>query len=181
MLKNMRKSFVHKNNVKELLKNIDEAFIDVVPKLVTKVTDQNRQDNFLWLVVDAIKLEREKYTAELSSMISDAIQKVYEGTRAELSSKVTNDLVANVPQQVDAFLRNYMNTNILHVHPTSLSSSIPDLQQYHDDHHDDDSLPEGESSAKRQKMFEDQETDDDEVPSEEAMPEFLAKISGSDT
>ncbi|GJX90032.1 hypothetical protein Tco_0343358 [Tanacetum coccineum] len=154
MIKNMRKSFVHKNNVKELLKKINEAFIDVVPKLVTKATDQNRQDNLLWLE-----------------------------PRAELSSKVTNDLVTNVPQQVDTFLRNYMNTNILHVHPTSLSSSIPDLH-YHL-YTTDNSSQTISSTQQRNKEYDpwsrDQETNGDEVPSEEASPVFLVKISRSDT
>ncbi|GJS10565.1 hypothetical protein Tco_0367361 [Tanacetum coccineum] len=78
------------------------------------------------------------------------------GTRAELSSQITNDLATNVPPHVDAFLRNYMNNYILHMHPMSSSSSIPDLQHqltnvFHRQDHDDDALPEGESSAKRQK------------------------------
>ncbi|GKA86924.1 hypothetical protein Tco_0808635 [Tanacetum coccineum] len=184
------------NNGKLLLKKIVEALEDVLPKLVTKATDLNKKHNLPWLVVDAIKLEREKYKAKLSFMISDV---------------------------ADAFLRNYKNTNILHVHLTSSSSSIPDLQhqlymktkddpqaqnvdfaiwialkykfdksstlvdscrpdfffmQDHNDHHDDDSLPEGESSAKRQKI--DQETDDDEVPSEEYCYAIVfGMISGS--
>ncbi|GKD69617.1 hypothetical protein Tco_1323707 [Tanacetum coccineum] len=89
------------NNGKLLLKKIVEALEDVLPKLVTKATDLNKKHNLPWLVVDAIKLEREKYKAKLSFMISDV---------------------------ADAFLRNYKNTNILHVHLTSSSSSIPDLQ-----------------------------------------------------
>ncbi|GJQ99969.1 hypothetical protein Tco_0522954 [Tanacetum coccineum] len=49
--------------------------------------------------------------------------------RAALSSQVSHDIATNVPPQVDTFLRNYMNNNILHVHPTSSSSSlIPNLQ-----------------------------------------------------
>nr|GEY12299.1 hypothetical protein [Tanacetum cinerariifolium] len=52
-----------------------------------------------------------------------------ERTRAELSSRVSNDIATNIPPHVYAFLINYMNTNILHVHPTSSASSlILDLQ-----------------------------------------------------
>nr|GEY61049.1 hypothetical protein [Tanacetum cinerariifolium] len=52
---------------------------------------------------------------------------------------------------VDSFLRNCMSNNILHVHSAQASmSSARDLQD-HEDHHDDDARPEGESSTKRQK------------------------------
>ncbi|GKG41160.1 hypothetical protein Tco_0470372, partial [Tanacetum coccineum] len=51
-------------------------------------------------------------------MVAKAVRKEQEHTRAELSLQVTNDVVANVPPYVDAFLRNYMNNHILHVHLT---------------------------------------------------------------
>nr|GFB18436.1 hypothetical protein [Tanacetum cinerariifolium] len=95
----MRKYFLPKSNVKNLLKEIDKKLIDVVPKLVTKELDQNMKDNLLWLVVDVIKLEREKSKAELSSMVADVVQKEYEHTIDEFFSKDTNELAANVPQQ----------------------------------------------------------------------------------
>nr|GFC11464.1 hypothetical protein [Tanacetum cinerariifolium] len=57
------------------------------------------KDNLLWLVVDVIKLEREKSKAELSSMVTDVVQKEYEQTIDEFFSKDTNELAANVPQQ----------------------------------------------------------------------------------
>ncbi|GJT54607.1 hypothetical protein Tco_0989661 [Tanacetum coccineum] len=71
-----------------------------------------------------------KVKADIASMVAKAVRKEQEHTRAELSLQVTNDVVANVPPYVDAFLRNYMNNHILHVHLTeSVSSTIPDLQQ----------------------------------------------------
>nr|GEV03555.1 hypothetical protein [Tanacetum cinerariifolium] len=51
-------------------------------------------------------------------------------------------------------------------------------RQYHDDHHDDDALYEGENSEKRQKMSnKDQGTNDDEVPSKEVTPETTEALS----
>nr|GEW82738.1 hypothetical protein [Tanacetum cinerariifolium] len=54
----------------------------------------------------------------------------------------------------------------------------------HEDHHDEDTCPEGESSAKRQRTSEKstytrdyQGTNDDEVPSKEVSPELLTEIS----
>ncbi|GKB82002.1 hypothetical protein Tco_0948897 [Tanacetum coccineum] len=130
------------------------------------------------LYADAVKQEHEQAKAELVSMVVDVVQKEQERKRVKLSSQVTNDLATNVSPHVEAFLKNYINNNISHVHPTSTSSSIPDLQHQlldHDDHHDD-ALPEGES--KYDKWSGDQGTDDDEAPFEEATPEFLVEISG---
>nr|GEX77175.1 hypothetical protein [Tanacetum cinerariifolium] len=65
---------------------------------------------------------------------------------------------------VESFLHNYMSNKILHVHPTQAASSFAQDLQYqlivvvrtrdHEDHHDDNARPKGESSAKRQKMSE---------------------------
>nr|GEX36906.1 retrovirus-related Pol polyprotein from transposon TNT 1-94 [Tanacetum cinerariifolium] len=127
----------------------------------------------------------------------------------------TNDFMKNnLPKAVDSFLRDYMSNHILHVHPTSsTSSSIPDLQHQlylkmkddeqaqqawlslkikferpaplvetcrvvvvrtldHEDHHDDDARPEGESRTQEHldefdAWMVDFSADDDEVPSEE--------------
>ncbi|GJS03044.1 hypothetical protein Tco_0319552 [Tanacetum coccineum] len=102
-------------------------------------------------------------------------------TKNNLPRAVAEEIRPNiVPLQVDSFLRDYMLNHILHVHPTLFaSSSIPDLQHQlylkmkddeqaqqadisifvvvrrdHEHHHDDDARPEGESSAKIQRIFE---------------------------
>ncbi|GJX77195.1 hypothetical protein Tco_0324006 [Tanacetum coccineum] len=119
------------------------------------------KDNLPQLVVEGIRLEKEKTKADIASLEQ-------EHTRAALSSQVSHDLAINVPPQVFAFLRNYMNNNILHVHPTLSSiSSILQVEkpasyvepcrvdafrrQDHEDHHNDDARPEGKSNAKRQR------------------------------
>ncbi|GJW34680.1 hypothetical protein Tco_0057600 [Tanacetum coccineum] len=181
MLQHMRKSFMHRHDMNNLVNKLEEILREVVPKMVDNTIDQNMQENLPWLVKKALRQERENAKAELASMVS-------------------TDISNNVPIHIDAFIRNYMNNDILHMHPTSSSSSlIPDLQQQlylkmrddeqaqqdHEDHHDDDARLMGENSAKRQRTSEkeydpwseDQVNDDDEVPSKEVTPKFLAKIS----
>ncbi|GJZ31787.1 hypothetical protein Tco_0576834 [Tanacetum coccineum] len=128
MLQHMRKSFMPMHDMNTFMRKVDDTPKEVIPKLITKATDQNMQDNLPWLVVAGIKLEREKTKAELASMVADVVQKHQERTRVALSSQISNDLATNVPPQVDAFLRYYMNNNIIQMHPTSSSSSIHDLQ-----------------------------------------------------
>ncbi|GJW32462.1 hypothetical protein Tco_0052494 [Tanacetum coccineum] len=137
MLQHMRKTFMPRHDMKNLVKKLEETLKEV---------------------------EREKSKAEILSMVVDDFKKEQERTRIALYYQVSNDIDTNVPPQVDPFLRNYMNNNILHVYPSSSSSSIiHDLQQQltnafskkdHEDHHDNDARPEGKSSAKRQRTFE---------------------------
>ncbi|GKA67944.1 hypothetical protein Tco_0767861 [Tanacetum coccineum] len=106
---------------------------------------------------------------------------VTEGIKLEWEN-TKDDIASMVAEAVESFLRNYMNNNILHVHPTqSTSLSILDIQQQlylkikddkqardadfplwlalaynrdHEDDHDDNARTEGESSVKRRIMFE---------------------------
>ncbi|GKE94283.1 hypothetical protein Tco_1579138 [Tanacetum coccineum] len=150
-------------------------------------------------VAEGLLLDRQKTQADVAAMIVEAVQKERENLRAEITLQVTNAIANSIPPQVDSFLRNYMSNNILHVHPTQAAgSSARDLQYQltvvvrtrdHEDHHDDDARPKGESSAKRQKMSErlnmahtqwmdDCGTDADEVPTKEVSQDLLEEISG---
>ncbi|GJS74048.1 hypothetical protein Tco_0706889 [Tanacetum coccineum] len=92
-------------------------------------------------------------------LLDEDINKCFsKGTRVALLSQISNNLATNVPPQVDAFLRNYLNNNILHAHLKSSSSSIPNLQhqlylKMKDDPQAHNADFTGESSAKRKKMF----------------------------
>ncbi|GJY96476.1 hypothetical protein Tco_0513386 [Tanacetum coccineum] len=189
----------HSKHIKGAI-TVEETLKEVVPKMVNETTGQNMKDNLPMVVIKGIRLEWEKTKADIVLMVVDAVRKEQECTRAELLLQVSNDVATNVPPQVDAFLRNYINNNILHVHPTMFASfSIPDLQQQlylrmkddkqardddftlwlalmykfekpashvdpyrvdafhiqdHEDHHDNDAHPEGESRAKRQRTSE---------------------------
>ncbi|GJX10674.1 hypothetical protein Tco_0200533 [Tanacetum coccineum] len=126
----MKKYFMPRRDMDAIGKEIKDTLKEVVHKMVDETTNQNMKDNLTMVVTEGIKLEWEKTKADIASMVAEAVRKEQERTRAELSLQVSNDVATNVPPQVDAFLRNYMNNNILHVHPTeSASSSIPNLQQ----------------------------------------------------
>nr|GEV89985.1 hypothetical protein [Tanacetum cinerariifolium] len=92
MLKIIRMNYLYKNQEKRIYKQANDALHDVVLKIATAATNGLVEDNLPWLVDVAIKAEREKFKDEMSSIIVD----------------------------VDA-LWNYMNNNILHVHPISLN------------------------------------------------------------
>nr|GEW06792.1 hypothetical protein [Tanacetum cinerariifolium]GEW21846.1 hypothetical protein [Tanacetum cinerariifolium]GEX27358.1 hypothetical protein [Tanacetum cinerariifolium] len=104
MLQHMMKSFMSRHDMNTLSKKLEETLKEVVPKMNAK--------------------------AELALMVIDAVKREQERTRPELSSQVSTGISNNVPPQIDAFIRNNMINNILHVHLTSsLSSYILDLQQ----------------------------------------------------
>nr|GEU85968.1 hypothetical protein [Tanacetum cinerariifolium] len=137
----------------------------VVHEMVNETTNKNMRDNLSMVVKEAIKLEKEKTKVDIALMVADA---------------------------VDAFLKNYMNNHILHDDEQARDPDLPiwlalkykfekpapnvdpcrvdgfhgrDQEDYHDNY------PEGEISAKRQRMYEHgtytRGTDDDEIPSKE--------------
>nr|GEV90725.1 hypothetical protein [Tanacetum cinerariifolium] len=122
-------------DINTIAKMIEETLKVVVPKMVNETTDQNMKDNLPMVVSEGIKLEGEKTKDDIALMIDDAVRKEQEHTRAKLSFKVSNDVASNV-LLVDAFYK-----------------------QDHEDHHDDDALPEGESSTKRLGTEEQEEFD----------------------
>ncbi|GKD48472.1 hypothetical protein Tco_1277448 [Tanacetum coccineum] len=175
LFRHMKKSFIPRKDMDDILKAVEATSKAVVPKMVNETSNQNMKDNLTMVVTEGIKLEQEKSKADTASMVVDAMRKKHERTKAKLSLQVTNDVATNVPLQVDSFLRNYMNNNILHVHHTiSANLLIPD-------HNDDDARPKGESSAKRQITSEystfTRGIDDDVVPSNEVSQELMAEIS----
>ncbi|GKE44172.1 hypothetical protein Tco_1471456 [Tanacetum coccineum] len=103
IFRHMKKSFMPRKDMDAIGKIVEETLKVVVSKMVDKTTYDKRKKNLSMVVKEAIKLEREKTKADIAEMVANAF---------------------------DAFLTNYMNNHILHVHPTeSASSFIPDLQQ----------------------------------------------------
>nr|GEW28000.1 hypothetical protein [Tanacetum cinerariifolium] len=103
IFRHMKKSFMPRKYMDAILETVEATLKVVVLEMVNETTYQNMKDNHPMIVAEGIRLEREKTKADIASIVVKA---------------------------VDAFLQNYMNNNILHVHPTvSASSSIPDLQQ----------------------------------------------------
>ncbi|GJV51830.1 hypothetical protein Tco_1447571 [Tanacetum coccineum] len=112
-------------------------------------------------VAEGLLLDKQKIQADVAVMIVEVVQKERENLQAEITLQVTNDIANSIPPYVGSFFRNYMSNNILHVRPTQVAvSSARDLQTVivrtrdHEDHLNDDSRPEGESNAKRQKISE---------------------------
>nr|GEU29789.1 hypothetical protein [Tanacetum cinerariifolium] len=93
------------------------------------------------IIEENLKLERENTKADIAVMADEAVRKEQECTRAILSSQMKDDKQAH-----DADL-----SILLIVKPCRVDAF---RSRDHEDHHDDDALPEEESDAKRQKMFE---------------------------
>ncbi|GJW77725.1 hypothetical protein Tco_0139407 [Tanacetum coccineum] len=97
----------------------------------------------------------EKVKGDIAVMVVDAVKKERESIRAELSMHVTNDVANIVPPQIDSFLRNYMSNHILHIKFEKPAPLVEPCRitvvrtRDHEDHHDDDALLKGESSAKK--------------------------------
>ncbi|GJR58191.1 hypothetical protein Tco_1500353 [Tanacetum coccineum] len=64
-------------------------------------------------------------------MIDAAIQQERVNLKAEIYSQVQNVIANNIPSQVDASVRSYMSSHILHVHPAQPTTSSAQEQQYH--------------------------------------------------
>ncbi|GJX28597.1 hypothetical protein Tco_0236676 [Tanacetum coccineum] len=142
MIVNMRKTFVQKSNLREQLERVDNSLKEGVPKMMNSATNQLMKENLLWIVEDVVQKEKEH-------------------TKANIPSLVSQEFAAHAPQLIKEHFRSYMQNIVLNVHPNS-NASIPDLQHQlymkmkhdtfrkhdHDDHLDDDVLPEGKNRAK---------------------------------
>ncbi|GKD40421.1 hypothetical protein Tco_1260628 [Tanacetum coccineum] len=70
VMENMKKTFNHKDNVRTILEKVDHTLKEVVPKMVTKTTDEIMKDNLPLIVVDAVKKEREQTKAYVPTLVS---------------------------------------------------------------------------------------------------------------
>ncbi|GJZ39116.1 hypothetical protein Tco_0585679, partial [Tanacetum coccineum] len=130
MFRHMRHSFMLKKYIEAISDVVHHTLKKMVRPMVDKTTNDIVKKNLSTVVVEAIRLEKEMVKADIAAMVDEAVRKEHEYTRAKLSLQVTNDVANHVPTQVDSFLRNYMSSHILHVHPKeAASSSIPDLQR----------------------------------------------------
>ncbi|GJV77665.1 hypothetical protein Tco_1509249 [Tanacetum coccineum] len=156
-------------DINTLAKKFEKILKEVVPMMVNNTTNQNIKDNPPLLVVEGIRLEREKTKADIASMVADAVRNEQECTRAVFSSQVSNDIDTNIPPQQlylkmrdDEQARNadfplWLTLMYKFEKPSShVEPCIVDAfhKQDHEGHHDDDAHPEGESSAKRKRTSE---------------------------
>ncbi|GJT59076.1 hypothetical protein Tco_1002609 [Tanacetum coccineum] len=83
MMHTMKKTLIHKDNVRALLENVDNTLKEVVPKMVTTTTYGIMKENLPWLVVNVVKKERkhtkpdkyERSSAPLNTYRPEALQK----------------------------------------------------------------------------------------------------------
>ncbi|GJR17249.1 hypothetical protein Tco_0965776 [Tanacetum coccineum] len=102
---------------------------------------------------DTEKLQ--ELTLKVAQKVADAIQKERENLRAEITWQINNVISNHIPSQVDSSVRSYITQDQVEgpiANNTSCRSSA-NRPRDQDDHYDD-SHPEGENSAKRQKISE---------------------------
>ncbi|GKA82556.1 hypothetical protein Tco_0789304 [Tanacetum coccineum] len=130
----------------EMADAVKSTMKKIVPSMVDKRVNKIANNLVPLYVAEGLFLDREKTQTHMATLVA---------------------------KDVDLFLRNYMSNNILHVHHTKAASSSSIKIKFeilappvapcriasvrtrdHEDHHDDDARPEGESSAKRQRTSE---------------------------
>ncbi|GJW44128.1 hypothetical protein Tco_0072927 [Tanacetum coccineum] len=158
MFRHMKKSFMPRKDMNTIAKTVEETLKVVVPKMANETTDQNMRDSLHMIVTEGIRLEREKTKANIALMVADVVRKENKRTRAELSLQVSNDVATNMKDDKQARDANFplwlalmytFEKPASHVDPCRVDAF---RRLDHEDHHDDDARPEGESSAKRQRM-----------------------------
>ncbi|GJX44279.1 hypothetical protein Tco_0260955, partial [Tanacetum coccineum] len=166
-----------------------------VPSMVDKRVNKIAKKLVPLYVAKGLLLDRQKAQTDIVAWVAAAVRKERENIQSELSIQVTNDVANSIPSHADSFLRNYMSTNILYVHPTKAASSSIKFEKPappvapcriavvctrdHDDHHDDDARPEGVSSAKRKRTSEHGTYSVGESSSEQVMNESNSYGSGT--
>nr|GEY19029.1 hypothetical protein [Tanacetum cinerariifolium] len=129
---------------------VEETLKVVVPEMVDETTNDGIKKNLLMVVKEAIKLERENNKTDIAAMVVDIIRKEHECKRATLSSQ-DDKQAHDVDLPIWLALKYKYEKSALIVEPYRLDAF---RSRDHEDHHDDDARPKGESSAKRQKTFE---------------------------
>ncbi|GJU11466.1 hypothetical protein Tco_1133862 [Tanacetum coccineum] len=179
----------HVKRFKAIIEGIHATLKKVVPKMVDHKTNDFMKNNLPKAIAEAIQSERKKVQDDIAAMVADSVQKERQNIRAELSVQVTNDVANIVPSQMKDDESIWLSLKIKFERPIPLVEPCRvDVvrTRNHEDHHDDNARPGGESSAKIQNTsahgtfkIDGQDTDDDEVPDEEVSPELLDEVSGN--
>ncbi|GJV12858.1 hypothetical protein Tco_1354399 [Tanacetum coccineum] len=124
-------------------------------------------------------IDSEFWKNNVKRAVADTIIQERNAFQAEVPAIVTNEFVDQAPRIIKELFKSYVSNNVIHVHPTTSTSTTttsstvlqqqlylkmksnlkdqatdPELDdvfrpQYHDDHQEDDTPPEGEKRAKR--------------------------------
>ncbi|GJT16595.1 hypothetical protein Tco_0875301 [Tanacetum coccineum] len=161
---------------------------------------QELTDTVLVLTTTTSKDPHSKRRITTETIIEDR-----DAFQAEALALISNEFNAQTPKIIEELFMNYVKNNVIHVHPTTTTStettSSVNLQQLddafhsrgHDDHQEDDAPPEGEKRVKilrrlkAQSMQEEldawvEETviDEDEVIPKDETPELITKLQNVD-
>ncbi|GJT14218.1 integrase, catalytic region, zinc finger, CCHC-type containing protein [Tanacetum coccineum] len=147
MIQHMEKKYVTDREFWKVHGKVDKVLHEIIPQIAEKATDYLIEGNMKRVVADIVIQER------------DALQ-------AEVPALVLKEFADQAPQIIEEHFKSYVSNNVIQVHPTtnvlkrkfeksstSTTSCKDDAfrPQHHDDHQEDNALPEGEKWAKRHK------------------------------
>nr|GEX69064.1 hypothetical protein [Tanacetum cinerariifolium] len=78
IFRHIKKSFMPRKDMNSIGKKVEETLKEVVPMMVDETTNDNMKKNLLGMVVEGIRMEREKTKADIASMIAEAVRKEQE-------------------------------------------------------------------------------------------------------
>ncbi|GKE77920.1 hypothetical protein Tco_1544040, partial [Tanacetum coccineum] len=169
LFENLPARFMSRKSFDTLADHLQEVMVESLPDMVdTHIKEQVKKqvheqvrDQVPVYVAEGLILKRQKTKEEMKRMIAKAILQERGNIQAKISSQIQNAIANNIPSQVDASLQQQdiaiwlalqMKFEILQVPQTTCRTSVVRLRDQNDPH--DDTHPEGENSAKRQKTSE---------------------------
>ncbi|GJW84220.1 hypothetical protein Tco_0157365, partial [Tanacetum coccineum] len=181
MIKNMERKCVTTKYFWKTHKKVDRVLHEIVPQLAERAIYDLTENN-------------------LKPSIAATIIKYRDAFRSEVHDIVSQEFNAQAPKIIEELFKNYVQNNVIQVHPTTTTStkttSSAGLQQQldddihsqrHDDHQEDDAPPEGEKRVKRHKTSnssksarEETVIDEDEVISKDETPELIIEFQNVD-
>ncbi|GJT57894.1 hypothetical protein Tco_0992948 [Tanacetum coccineum] len=130
---------------KETHNKIDDILHEVIPQIAENVTNDLIEANLKLCIVNTIIEDHDAFRSEVPAFIS-------------------KEFKAHAPAIIKELFKNHVQSNVIHVHPTTTTSTKTkssanlqyqledDFHSHHDEHQDDDAPPEGEKRVKRSKM-----------------------------
>nr|GEU88895.1 hypothetical protein [Tanacetum cinerariifolium] len=125
-----------------------KEFTEVLPLMVNIRVNEIAKKTVSLYVADGLLFDRQKTQADVVVMIAKAVQKECENLRTKITLQDTNAIANSIPLQS---LKIKFEKHTTCVAPCR---TVVVRTRDHEDHHNDNALPEGERSAKRQKMSE---------------------------
>ncbi|GJW34775.1 hypothetical protein Tco_0057695, partial [Tanacetum coccineum] len=144
MIQDMEKKCVTTAKFWETHNKIDDILHEVVPQIAENVTNDLIEANLKPCIVNTI--------------IEDC-----DAFRSEVPAFISQEFKAHAPAIIEELFKNHVQSNVIHVHPTTTTSTETessinlqyqledDFHSHHDEHQDDDAPLEGEKRVKRSK------------------------------